>query len=381
MPEIAHIDADAFFASVEQAADRRLRGCPVAVGGGSRGVIASASYEARAYGIHSAMPVFRAKQRCPGLLLVQGHYELYEQFSDSIFDLCTDCTPFVEPASIDEAYLDFRGSLKDRSARMRQLRSLGREINGWLKITVSQGVASNKRVAQIASKVRKPHAFIVIPPGSERRFLAPLPIRHLPGLGPKSCERLGALGIENITDLLKAGPDGVSHILGKATPDILEAAAGIDNRPVREVAPKAKSYGEQVTFDQDAGSESWIERMLKQILTRLLVQLRKAGERARTISVTLRYTDHEESMASHSLREPSNLEIDFFPQVRPLMKRAWARRVRLRLVRVQLSRLYPAMIQEDLFSSRHSRARQLAAAADHVNAHWGKGVLKPACLM
>jgi DNA polymerase-4 len=372
---IAHIDADAFFASVEQAADRRLRHRPVAVGGGNRGVICSASYEARAFGIHSAMPTRQALRLCPGLALIRGQFELYERFSDQIFDLCEDLTPHVERTSIDEGYLDFRGRSGGPEGAIRTLRSLDHEICGWLKITVSCGMAARKRIAQIAGKAHKPHGFTVVPAGSEAAFLAPLPLRHIPGLGPVSVQQLEGIGLQTIHDLVRAGPDILHPVLGKRSQPLLELARGEDSEPVQSQAPPAKSYGEQETFSEETGSERFVERCLKGLLSAQLQRLRAARQCARSLSIGLRYSDWEFAQASHSLAEPANLDSCFLPLVRPLMVRAWARRVKLNQIRVQLSRLYPDWSQGDLFDPSRERQSKLFQAADALNARFGKGTL------
>ena len=372
---IAHFDADAFFASVEQAADRRLRCRPVAVGGGSRGVVCSASYEARVFGIHSAMPTRRALQLCPELTLVRGHFELYERFSDQIFDLCEDLTPHVERTSIDEGYIDFRGRAGGAEGAIRILQSLDREIHGWLKITVSCGMAAQKRIAQIAGKAHKPHGFTVVPPGSEAAFLAPLPLRHLPGLGPVSTQRLEAIGLRTIHDFVRSGPDILYPVLGKRVRPLLDLARGEDNEPVTPEAPPPKSFGEQETFADETGSEPFVERRLKALLAAQLQRLRAARQCARTLAIGLRYTDREMAQASRSLDEPGNTDPLFFPLVRPLMGRAWQRRVKINQVRVQLSQLYPDWMQGDLFEPGLWRQREMCHTVDALNARFGKGTV------
>jgi DNA polymerase-4 len=377
MLSIAHFDADAFFASVEQAADPRLRRRPVAVGGGSRGVVCSASYEARVFGIHSAMPTRKALQLCPGLTLVRGQFELYERFSNQLFDMCEDMTPHVERTSIDEGYIDFKGRSGGPEAAIRILRDFDREVCGWLKITVSCGMAARKRVAQIAGKAHKPHGFTIVPPGSEAAFLAPLPLRHLPGLGPVSTRRLGQIGLQSIGDLVRAGADILYPVLGKQAPALLEVARGEESEPVSAESPPAKSFGGQETFDKETGCERFVERELKTLLLAQLRRLRKAGQCARTLTIGLRYTDMEVAQASHSLPDPSNLEPVFFPRVRPLMRRAWHRRVQLNQIRVQLGNLYPDWMQADLFNPGQARQREICRLSDAINAEYGKGSLVP----
>jgi DNA polymerase-4 len=196
MRTIVHLDADAFFASVEQSADARLRGKPMAVGGETRGIIASASYEARKFGIFTPMPTARARKLCPKLIVLPGDYERYEQFSNWMFGYAYDFTPNVEQTSIDEGYFDITANHSKPYIEIAQ--TIGKAIRQLLKITVSQGIASNKLVSQIASKLNKPCAFQSVPEGGEKLFLHPLPNRWLPGIGPKSSLRLNAAGLASI---------------------------------------------------------------------------------------------------------------------------------------------------------------------------------------
>ena len=375
MSSIAHFDADAFFASVEQAADRRLRQRPVAVGGGSRGVVCSASYEARAFGIHSAMPTRKALQLCPDLTLIRGQFELYERFSGQLFDLCEDFTPHVERTSIDEGYVDFRGRAGGPEAAIRILRAFDREVCQWLKITVSCGFSAQKRIAQIAGKANKPHGFTVVPEGCEADFLKPLHLNHLPGLGPVATQRLGQIGLRLVGDLVKAGPDLLYPVLGKRTEPLLELARGEDNGIVTTETPPPKSFGGQETYGSETGDEDQVERDLKGLLGKQLRRLRAARQSARTLAICLRYSDREGTQASHSLPEPANLEPVFYPWVRVLMKRAWQRRVQINQIRVQLSNLYPAWIQNDLFDQTQLRHRRMAELEDSLNSRFGKGSL------
>jgi DNA polymerase-4 len=371
---IAHFDADAFFASVEQAADRRLRRRPVAVGG-SRGVVCSASYEARVYGIHGAMPTRRALQLCPELVLVRGQFELYERFSGQIFDLCESLTPDVERTSIDEGYIDFRGRAGGPEAAIRALRAFDREISGSLKITVSCGLSARKRIARIAGKAYKPHGFTVVPEGGEAAFLAPLGLGHLPGLGPVGVAQLAAIGLRTVGDLVRAGPDALYPFLGRRAAGLLELARGEDAEPVRSEAPPPGSFGGQQTFAAEIGDEERIEQVLKELLAAQLHRLRAARQCARTLSISLRYTDREIAQASQSLPEPDNLDPAFFALVRPLLRRAWTRRGRLNQARVQLAQLYPDWIQGDLFDAARPRQQAICRAGDAINAQFGRGTL------
>ena len=190
---IVHLDADAFFAACEQAADAKLRGKPVAVGGTKRGIIASASYEARAFGVFTPMPTVRARKLCPKLIVLSGDYERYEWFSDTMFGYCQDFTPDVEQTSIDEGYFDLTANRTKSAVAIAEI--VRKAITQKLKITVSEGIGSNKLVSAVASKLGKPEAFREVPPGGECAFLHPLPNKWLPGIGPKTSLRLNAAGL------------------------------------------------------------------------------------------------------------------------------------------------------------------------------------------
>ena len=192
---IVHLDADAFFAAVEQASDAKLRGKPVAVGGEKRGIIASASYEARKFGVFTPMPTARARKLCPKLIVLSGDFERYEQFSNWMFGYCYDFTPDVEQTSIDEGYFDLSCV---RKSPVEVALTIRKAIGQRLKIMVSEGIGTNKLVSAVASKLNKPAAFNEVPPGSETNFLHPLPNKWLPGIGPKTSARLNAAGLAKI---------------------------------------------------------------------------------------------------------------------------------------------------------------------------------------
>ena len=196
MRNIVHLDADAFFASVEQAADTRLRGKPIAVGGESRGIIASASYEARRFGVYTPMPTARARKLCPQLIVLPGDYERYEEFSNWMFGYAYDFTPDVERTSIDEGYFDVTANHQKSPVEIADI--IRRAITQRLKISVSQGVGANKLISQIASKLNKPAAFLEVPHGQETTFLYPLANQWLPGVGPKTSQRLNAAGFHRL---------------------------------------------------------------------------------------------------------------------------------------------------------------------------------------
>ncbi|MFN0080861.1 MAG: DNA polymerase III subunit alpha [Prosthecobacter sp.] len=335
---ILHFDADAFFASVEQAADKKLRGRPVAVGGERRGIIASASYEARKLGIYTPMPTARAKKLCPGLIVLPCDFDKYERFSHLMFSYAYDFTPIVELASIDECYLDLHGARQtkasDTAAKMQQA------IAQSLKLSVSVGVGSNKLVSQIASKLRKPHCFIEVAPGHEQGFLWPLENKWLPQVGPQLAAKLNTAGLRMVEHIARTPVDELSLLVGSGAAALHDYALGNDLRPVVCDAPAAKSYGEQETFQQDTTDTAFIIARLRGMADTLMRRVREDGKSIRTVTLRLRYNDMDEVTRSTSLDEPTDLEHDLYPLLTAMLTRAWERRVSVRLIGLRFTKIY-----------------------------------------
>jgi DNA-directed DNA polymerase III PolC len=343
---VLHLDADAFFASVEQAADRRLRGRPVAVGGERRGVVASASYEARRLGVRTAMPTALARKLCPALVVVPGDFEKYERFSRFVFSYAYDFTPVVEISSIDEGYADLTGQRKKGVFEVAA--AIRRAVRQSLRITLSEGVGTNKLVAAVASKLRKPDALVGVPPGGERAFLDPLEAKWLPGVGPKMAEILRRAGLVRIGQVALTPPGQLALFAGAGAVTLRNMALGIDPRPVVPDPPAAKSLGEQETFAADTADEAFVRAKLRQMADRLLAKLRGEGRCARILEVRLRYNDFDETRRSESFPEPTDLEADAYPAIDRLVRRAWERRVSIRLAGVKFSNLYGGAFQDTL---------------------------------
>lgn len=363
---IIHLDADAFFASVEQAADRRLRGRPIAVGGERRGVIASASYEARQWGIGAAMPTARAKKLCPQLIVVPGDFEKYELFSRLIFAYAHDFTPMVEQTSIDEGYFDLA---PNRGADPRGVAErIQKAVRQSLKVGVSEGVAANKLVAQVASKLRKPDALVQVTAGGERDFLAPLPNRWLPGVGPKLAASLDAAGLRSIGQIAEVPPEQLMLFAGEFAPRLREFARGIDERPVVTERAEAKSYSKQVTFPEDVTDEAFVGATLRSMADQLFGRVRGEGKAVRTVSLKIRYNDMQDTLRSESLAEPTEVEGDTYAALGRLLKAAWTRRVSLRGVSVKLSNIYQGMPLDLPLDEESSRREARSKAAGVVDA-------------
>ncbi len=374
---ILHLDADAFFASVEQAADPRLRGKPVAVGGQSRGVVAAASYEARKYGVESAMPTARARKLCPQLVVVPGDFEKYEHFSRMMFSYAYDFTPVVEVGSIDEGYADVRGQRGRPASEIAE--AIRRAVRETLRITLSEGVGSNKLVSQVASKLHKPNALIEVPPGSEREFLAPLENRWLPGVGPHLAKTLTHAGLTKIWQIAQTPAEQLALFAGSGARTLWEMAQGIDERPVVADPPEAKSYSEQETFEKDIADPDIVLARLRAMTDRLFIKIRQELRTARTVEVRIRYNDFDECRRSESLTEPTGVETDVYPLLARLLNKAWERRVSLRLASVKLSGIYGNVFQTQLpllDAGRDADQRlRLAHSMDDVRARYGRGAI------
>ena len=373
---IVHLDADAFFAAVEQASDPKLRGRPVAVGGEKRGIIASASYEARRYGVYTPMPTARARKLCPNLIVLPGDFERYEQFSNWMFGYCYDFTPEVEQTSIDEGYYDLTETRKPAAEVALTIR---RAILQRLKITVSEGIGTNKLVSEVASKLTKPAAFYEVPPGREAAFLHPLPNKWLPGIGPKTSVRLNAAGLVAIHHVATTPLSMLELLLGNQAAIIRQFAHGVDERPLIPLQEPQKSFSKQETFPADLTDEEYIEAVLLRMADSLFASVREEGRSIRTLTVKVRYNDMGEDQASESLREPTDLETEVYGLIRALLRKAWKRRVSLRLVSIKLSNLYRGAYLTELpflpNSQRRESGVRLAGKIDTLRQAYGHSVI------
>jgi len=372
LPSIVHLDADAFFVSVEQALDPSLRGKKCAVGGEHRGIIASASYEARKAGVYTPMPTTQALKVCPDLILIAHSKGNYGRVSRQMFDLCEAVTPLVQRCSIDEGYLDITPcGLTSVQAIEKTVRALQKRIWDELQIPVSMGMATNKLVSQIASKLRKPRGFVIVPPGEEAAFLAPLSVGKLPGVGAKTEATLTAQGIKTVNDLLACNESRLAALFGNGWRDMLDSARGIDDRPVETEEEDAKSYSQQETFATDVSDLATIDRVTRGMLDELMMKIRKDGKRVKTLTVKVRYPDFSQESKGRSIAEATDVELPFYPVLSQCLRAAWTKRRPLRLVSVRLSGVEEPASQMEMFSTGDDKRRRLAAAVDALN-QWGK---------
>ena len=379
---ILHVDLDAFFASVEQRDHPELRGKPVIVGGPggeyARGVVSAASYEARVFGVHSAMSLREAYRRCPHGVFLPVNGRRYQAASRDVMNLLRRFTPAVEPISIDEAFLDVTGSAAlfgDGPSIARQIKDAVRDEVG---LTVSVGVARTKLVAKIASDLRKPDGLVVVPSGEEAAFLAPLPISRLWGVGQKTATALADYGVRTIGDLAALPPDLLERRFGKHGTSLVGRAHGLDADTVHEGDP-AKSVGHEHTFDVDTSDPELIERTLLGMADGVAGRLRSAGVRASTIAVKIRDSRFHTITRQKTLAEPTDLTEPIFRTALELA-RPEVRGMRVRLLGVTASNLGERE-QLSLFPPAEPRRRRAIEAADAVRRRYGERAVTRARLL
>jgi nucleotidyltransferase/DNA polymerase involved in DNA repair len=384
---IIHVDMDAFYASVEQLDNPEFRGLPVIVGadpGSGRGVVAACSYEARRYGIHSALPIGRAKRLCPDGIFVRPRMARYAQLSAEIFALFNRFTDLVEPLSVDEAFLDVTGSLLifgDGVAIARQIKALVKEETG---LVCSVGVAPNKFIAKIASDLEKPDGLVYVKSENLLDFLHPLPITRLWGVGEKTAALLSARGLRTIGDVAGLTVEAAKMILGDHGEHLHRLSRGIDERevvPEREV----KSIGNEVTFDHDTSDEELIKRTLLALSDKVAGRLRNKGFEAAGITLKFRDSNFKTVTRSISPETPTAVTDHIFEEALRLLKRTSYRTGMLvRLVGVTASRLVPAGAgrQGELFEvEKDQRLKRADHAVDDIRRRFGMKMVKRGVLV
>ena len=301
--KIIHVDMDAFYASVEQRDDPELRGKPVAVGGRQRGVVMAASYEARTFGVRSAMPSATAKRLCAELVFVKPRFDVYKEVSRQIREIFLDYTPLVEPLSLDEAYLDVTTNLKGMPLASDIAREIRARILERTGLTASAGISYNKFLAKLASDHRKPNGQTVIPPEKGPAFVEGLPVAKFHGVGPKTAEKMNRLGIHNGADLKAQSLEFLEQYFGKAGTYYYAIARGQDERRVVPNRPR-KSVGSETTFMEDLGRPAEIEEGIASVLDDVWSYCERTGVAGRTVTVKIKYADFQIVTRSRTLAEP-----------------------------------------------------------------------------
>ncbi|MBK9475771.1 MAG: DNA polymerase IV [Tetrasphaera sp.] len=381
---ILHVDMDAFYASATLLHHPDLVGTPVIIGGsGNRGVVLSATYEARRFGVTSAMPMARARRLAPSATVLPPQHELYASISDAVMDTFASITPYVEPLSLDEAFLDVSGAVRRLGSPARIGQLIRDTIADEQRITCSVGVAPTKFVAKIASGLAKPDGLVVVPEAEVVAFLHQLPVGALWGVGERTEEALGRLGLRTVADIAHTPLTTLVRALGEATGRHLhELSWGRDPRRV-EVEHRERSIGSNQTFEFDLDDAEEIRRRLLALAERTASRVRAAGLAGRTITLTVRFSDFTTITRSTTLREPTDSGRTLYAEACSLFDALGLQRARLRLVGVRVAKLVPraeAPIQGVLGEPEHGW-RDAERAVDRAAARFGRGAVQPARLI
>jgi DNA polymerase IV len=372
---ILHVDMDAFFVSVELLERPELRGKPVVVGGqkDQRGVVSAASYEARKYGIHSAMPLRTAGRLCPHAIFLDGHHEKYGEWSDRVATILVRFSPVVEMVSIDEAYLDLAGTERLHGPPLAAADKLLRTITHETALPCSGGLATTRLTAKVASDQAKPRGLVWVPPGCEARFLAPLPVRKIPGIGEVTERALRALGIETVEQLAAVSQEKLEKIFGQWGEALYRKARGGDSYEfVIDAEPKSISHNH--TFGEDTADLDQMATMLSHLSQKACKRLREAGLAARTLTLTIRYAGFETHTRAKTLAEPTQLDGDIYAVFQELFRKHRDAKRKVRLLGVSLSGLTHGNEQLDLLQKeRREKLARLTKAADGLRDRFGFG--------
>jgi DNA polymerase-4 len=381
--KILHFDLDAFFCAVEERHNPNLKGKPFAVGGQAdqRGVVASCSYAARVFGVHSAMPMSRALRLYPDLIVVSSHHGNYSEVSRQVMALM-EITPFIEQISIDEAFMDVTGiqePLQDIA------RSLQERVNRELDLPISFGGATNKLVAKIANDwgkahkkgITPPNTITIIPPGEEAEFLAPLPVQSLWGVGPKTADKLAEIGVATIGALADTPPDTLQMLFGRFGPELGERAKGIDDRPI-SLEHEVKSISNEITFTRDLTDETELKLAFRRLADQVGRRLRKASLAGTTIQVKLRWADFTTITRQTTLPSPTNLDQQIYDTAVHLFLDNWTRGRPVRLIGVGVSRLGPPARQLGLWDDKPQKEANLLNAVDELRERYGRDIIQRA---
>ncbi len=380
---IFHVDMDAFFVSVEELFDPSLKGKAVVVGGqrNERGVVSAASYAARTFGVHSAMPLRTAAKLCPQAIFVNGHPERYRECSEKVFHVLTTFSPRVEMASIDEAYLDMTGTARLHGPPLRAAHKLHQQMKEETRLNCSIGIGASRLIAKVSSAQAKPNGVLWIVPGEEARFLAPLDVREIPGVGKVMEGHLHELGIRKVGDLARLEESELEERFGKWGLALAGKARGKDAGGWFDAEvgadSEAKSISHEHTYNEDTANVSQLEATLMRLSEMVARRLREAKLHTRTIQLKLRYKNFTTITRAHSLPSPTQLDGEIFEQVRTLFRKNWKQGAQVRLLGVQASSFESPAEQINLLEDRRQqRWKDALAAADRLRDKFGESSVK-----
>jgi DNA polymerase-4 len=383
VPVVFHLDMDAFFVSVEELFDPALRGKAVVVGGqrDERGVVSAASYEARKFGVHSAMPLRTAAKLCPHAVFVNGHPDRYREYSQKVHHVLQDFSPQIEMVSIDEAYLDMTGTERLHGPPLRAAHALHQAIHAHTRLNCSIGIAASRLVAKVCSDQAKPNGVLWVLSGNEATFLAPLAIRRIPGVGKVTEQSLQALGINTVGDLARSDAAFLEERFGKwglalaGKAKGLDAGGWFDSEIGADEDPKSMSH--EHTFSTDTSDPQRLESTLLRLAEMVGRRLREAGLHARTVQLKLRYDDFTTITRAHTLPGSTQLDIELFEAARKLFRDNWTAGRPVRLLGVHASSFAHEEGQLDLLEGdKQRRWRQALSAADHLRDKYGESAVE-----
>jgi DNA polymerase IV len=382
MRTIFHVDMDAFFVSVEELYDPSLKGKPVVVGGqrDERGVVSAASYAARKFGVHSAMPLRTAAKLCPQAIFVDGHPDRYREYSSRVHEVLGHFSPLVEMASVDEAYLDMTGTDRLHGPPLRSAQRLHDQMKSATQLNCSIGIGTSRLVAKVSSAKAKPNGVLMVLPGQEAKFLAPLDIGDIPGVGRVTEQKLHEIGIRRVGDLTcledsdleqRFGKWGLA-LAGKARGE--DAGGWFDTEVGQHADPKSISH--EHTFGEDTSDPDRLQSTLMRLSEMVGRRLRAGGYFARTVQLKLRYKDFTTITRAHSLETPTQADREIFEQVRRLFLTNWKKPMPVRLLGVQTSNFEETPLQFDLLeATKDARWQKALAAADRVRDKFGESAI------
>ncbi len=370
---ILHVDADAFFASVEQAVHPQFKGLAVIVGGSDRGVVSAASYEARRFGVHSAMPIVQARRLCPQAVFRDPDFQTYTDFSRRMFSIMRKYSPAVEVTSVDEGYIDLTGTLNLHKAPAWEIaHRILSEIRAHLDINVSGGLAGNRSGAKMATSLAKPSGLLYLEPSRSGQILRALPVGSIPGIGKKSEEILKGYKILTIGDLLAAPKPMIKRLFGRWSERLLEIASGNDARMVvSESHGERKSYSKDRTLERDTYDLAYVWSVAAGLAEKLAARLREDEKSARTITLKVRYSDFTETGKSKSLRTPTDANREILMVLFKLFRENVSQRKKVRQVGVKLSGLSSPVFQTELFDPISPIHRERDRTVDKIRKRFG----------